>query len=193
MDALEICNTALGWLGEKPIHQLNAEAPESDTEELCARLYPGAVRTVLEAKAWTFATKRIDLAPAELTGRADFPSRYPIPSTVVRVLACDDGSGSYELEWRREGAYVLAETSPTLVVAKVVYLVEDAKLFSPGFARAVAARLAAELALPLTTSGALAAAMEQRYARELGEAGRLDGLQGTSERQRQSSVAARRW
>jgi hypothetical protein len=148
---------------------------------------------VLEARAWTFATTRLEFAPAAATGLADFPSKYPIPATVVRVLSCDDGGGSNEMEWRREGAFVLAQTSPTKVYAKVVTLLEDPTKYPPAFVRAVASRLASDLAVPLTADRALALEMDSRFQRDLAEAGRLDGQQGTSERMRSSGLAARRW
>lgn len=193
MDAVGICNQALGWLGEKAITKLDEAAADSTAEELCARLYPNALRAVLEAKAWTFATERLEFAPAAATGLVDFPSKYPIPATVVRVLSCDDGGGTNELEWRRERAYVLTETSPTKVYAKAIVLVEDASLFPPGFCRALSARLAADLAIPLTENARLEEAMEAKYLRELAVAGRLDGQQGTAERVHTSALAARRW
>lgn len=193
MDPVGICNLALAWIGQKAITQLDVVNPVSATEELCARVYPEALRAVLEARAWTFATKREEFAPATATGLADFPSKYPVPSTIVRVLACDDGSGSYELEWRREGAFVLTQTSPTAVYAKVTTLEEDASKFPPGFGRAVAARVAADIAGAVTENRALQQLMEERFQFELREAGRRDGMQGTSERQRSSGLAARRW
>lgn len=193
MDPVGICNLALSWIGQKAITQLDAVNPVSATEELCARVYPEALRAVLEARAWTFATKREELAPAAATGLVDFPSKYPVPATVVRVLTCDDGSGTQEIEWRREGAFVLTETSPTKVYAKVVTLEEDTTKFTPGFGRAVAARVAADIAGTITENRALQELMEERYQFELREAGRRDGMQGTSEKTRSSGLAARRW
>lgn len=191
MDAVGICNLALGWLGERAIVALDGTL--GTTEDLCERIYPEALRAALEARAWTFATQRLQLAPAEATGLADFPSRYPIPATVIRVLTCDDGSGTQEIEWRREGAYVLTETSPVTLYAKALVLVEDAALFSPGFGRVVAARVAADLAGPITENEELATAMERRYLAELAQAATRDGLQGTSEKVRSSGLAAKRW
>ncbi len=189
---VDICNLALGWLGEHLITQLNENNPLSTDEQLCARLYPEAVRSVLEAKAWTFATERLSLAPAASTGRDDFPSKYPLPATVVRVLSVDTGYGENECEWRREGAQVLTDASPTTLAVKA--LVEpDPTKFSPGFVRAVAARLAADLAIPVTSNAGLQRAMEAKYLRELALAGRLDGQQGSGERAKSSYCASRRW
>jgi len=193
VDAVGICNLALGWLGATAITQLNAADPLSTEEELCSRLYPAAVRSVLEAKPWTWATKREALGPAEATGLPDFPSKYPLPSTVVRVLSCDDGGGANDIEYRREGGYLLTETSPATLFAKVITLEEDPTRFSTGFARAVAARLAADLAMPLTENAGVAKRWEAQYAMELQKAGALDGAQGRSEGSRPSICAARRW
>lgn len=189
---VDICNMALGWLGQSLLQQLDANAPSSSEEELCARLYPEAVRSTLEARAWTFAVQRLSLGPAQATGLDEFPSKYALPATVVRVLSCDAGYGENELEWRREGAYVLTDSSPTALAVKA--LVEPASTeFSPGFVRAVAARLAADLAIPLTENARRQEAMEAKYRFELSEAGRLDGQQGTAERPRTSQLAAKRW
>lgn len=198
MNKVGICNMALGWLGARKITQLDEVSPLSTEEELCARFYDSALDAVLEARAWTFATKRITAGPAASTGLADFPSKYPIPSTVVRVLSCDDGGGSNLIRWRREGDYILTETSPTTLYAKVVANETDPLIdplrFPPGFARAVAARLAADLAVTMTENVALARHLEEKAARELALAGRYEGIQGTSELQRSDGPAASaRW
>ena len=193
MDPVGICNLALGWLGSGRLSQLDADSPLSTIEELCAEQYPAALRAVLASRAWAFATTRLLLGPASSTGLADFPSAYPIPTTVLRVLACDDGSGVNEIDWRREGRNVLTATSPSQVYAKVVQLLEDAAQFPPSFCRVLAARLAADLAIPVSENRQLAADMEQRYHLELREAARLDGEQGTGEPRRTSGIAAARW
>lgn len=191
MDAVGICNLALGWLGERSITALDATL--GTVEELCARVYPEALRAALEARAWTFATQRLQLGPVVATGLADFPSKYALPATVIRVVTCDDGSGTQEIEWRREGAFVLTETSPTTLYVKAIVLLEDPALFSPGFGRVVAARVAADLAGPITENPQLALTMERRYQGELAQAAARDGMQGTSERVRSSELAAKRW
>jgi hypothetical protein len=186
MDPVAICNLALGWLGASLVNQLNAEAPETTEEELCAANYPAALKAVLEARAWTFATGRLTLEPGEASGVAEYPRRFAIPATAVRVLACDDGSGYFDIAWVREGGYVLTADALDKVYAKAVLLVEDALKFPAEFARAVAARLAADLAVPLTENRSLAADMEARFRLELKKAATHDGMQGRAEQKTSS-------
>jgi hypothetical protein len=179
--AVEICNLALGWLGGTLITQLDAENPSSTEEELCVANYGPALKAVLEAKAWTFATGRVELSPAEATGLEEYPVKFTIPGTVVRVLACDDGAGTFDLKWVREGGFILVERELVTLQAKAVLLEEDAAKFQPGFIRALAARLAADLAIPLTENRTLATEMERKFIWELSRAGALDGAQGSAQ------------
>lgn len=181
---VEICNLALGWLGANLIHALNLEAPESTEEELCAANYPAALRVVLEAKGWTFATERVVIENGEESGVAEYPRRFLVPATVVRVLGADDGSGTFELRWVREGKHVLTADVAGDLHVKAVLLVEDALRFPPAFTRALALRLAADLAIPLTENRARAGELEAQYLREVARAGSLDGSQGSVETKR---------
>lgn len=64
---------------------------------------------------------------------------------------------------------------------------------SANFRRALATRLAADLATSLTENAALAERLEAKYQRELAAAASLDGMQGTSTKRRiVSSLADRR-
>lgn len=183
---VEICNLALGWLGANLIHDLDADAPESTEAELCSANYDAAVKAVLEAKAWTFATERVDLGAGQESGVAEYPQAYAIPGEVVRVLAVDDGSGTFELGWVREGDQVLVERAVSSASAKAIVLVEDATKYPPSFVRALAYRLAADLAVPITENAKLALAMEQLYGFELKKAGALDGMQGSTKERKTS-------
>jgi hypothetical protein len=177
--AVEICNLALGWLGAKLIAALDQENPASAEEELCAANYGAALKAVLEAKAWTFATARVELEPGEESGIAEYPRRFAIPGTVVRVLAVDDGTGAFDVNWVREGDRLLTDDVLDKAYVKAVLFVEDAAKFTPGFVRALAYRLAADLAMPLTENRARAEAMEALYERALAKGGALDGAQGS--------------
>lgn len=176
---VEICNLALGWLGASLVHDLDADPPESAEAELCAALYDAALRSVLEAKAWTFATSRVALEPGAASGVAEYPTKLPLPATVLRVLEVDDGTGDFALKWVREGDQVLVDDTLAVVYAKAIVLAEDPLKYPPGFARALAFRLAADLAVALTEKAALAASFEERYLEAVARAGALDGAQGS--------------
>jgi hypothetical protein len=192
-DPVSICNAALSFAGQKPITSLDAD--DTEAARLCAANYPAAVKAVLEERGWTFATGWTVLAPADAApadaASPEFSRRFLLPATVLRVLQCDDGSGSFELEWKREGEYILADCA-TLHV-RAIQLIDDPKLWTGNFAIAVAYRLAALLAIPLTENRSLHADLVQLYQEQIRQAGALDGTQGRREPARASRISRARW
>ncbi|CAB3624686.1 hypothetical protein [Achromobacter pestifer] len=97
---VDICNLALAHLGDEATVS-SIDPPEGSAQaEHCARFYPMARDTVLEAHDWNFATTRGVLA---LVGSA-WPSWafcYELPATCVRAIsvlppgALDDYSTAY--------------------------------------------------------------------------------------------------
>jgi hypothetical protein len=177
VDPVSICNLALGWLGAQLINTLDDESTEA---RLCKANFDLVRDAVLEAKAWTFATKRYVLAPDAGAPEFGWSKRFPLPPEVVRVLRCDAPRGDGRLPWAREGAFILADDTDVLHLAAIVR-VEDAAQWSPAFGNAVAARLAAELAVPLSENRSLQADLWSLYERKLKQAGTLDGMQGRAE------------
>jgi hypothetical protein len=100
---------------------------------------------------------------------------------VVRVLGADDGSGAWETRWRREGGTVLSEAGVSKLYVRVVQDVGDPSTWSPGFTRAVALRLAADLCGPIVENAALQSRLEAQYEHAVKTAGTLDGMQGSAD------------
>lgn len=186
MDPVNVCNIALGQLGEKRLTQFDELNPLSRTEELCTTNYSPAVAAALEAREWTFATEWQKLAKAATAGAHPVLdlTRFLLPSTVLRVVDVDDGSGECALEYQRRGQYLYANVEELYV--RSVNLVEDPDLWSPTFAFVVALKLAELLAVPVTENAGLEERMELRYQKYLRDAASLDGMQGTAERRRSS-------
>ena len=91
--AVELCNVALQDLGHKvPIARLVAPIGVSLTtnEQICARKYPLARRTVLRAFAWNFANKYLRVCPGHncTCGDGEWGFRIRIPGDCLRVLRC---------------------------------------------------------------------------------------------------------
>lgn len=188
MDPVAICNFALGLVAGKLIVTLDDETTEA---RLCKVSFDQVRDAVLEAKAWTFATRRYVLAPSAEAPLFGWGKQFPLPADVLRVLWCDDGSGDRRLDWAREGQAILADVEAVHLVA--IARVEDAALWSPAFAQAMATRLAAELAVPLSENRSLQADLWTLYERKLKEAATLDGMQGRAERFPPSRIARSRW
>lgn len=175
-----ICNLALSWLAGNLIISIDDEINEA---QLCKANYELSRDAVLEAMAWTFATKRYTLTPETLTPAWGYAHQFTIPAEIITLLDVTDKSdtpnGANDLDWRREGNLILCDASKVYV--KAIFKQTDPARYPPNFVQAVAARLAAEIAVPLTESQQLAVAMEAKYHDRLMIAAGSDGIQGKTD------------
>lgn len=83
---VDICNLALGHLGDNAT-VASLDPPEGSAQaEHCARFYPIARDSLLELHAWNFATRRVQLA--ELANPwPQWDHAYAKPADCIRVLA----------------------------------------------------------------------------------------------------------
>ena len=197
---IDICNLALGWLGERPIASFN---DESNTAELCKNNYPSARDYTLEDGDWQFARRIETLAELEDPPNNPIPPYrgrvFQLPANALRVIRLDDGTGHWRLAWDRledrivvEPLIGLAPTSAgiplgsaaqeNIVYADLITRITDPTKFSPNFAQAVAGKLAWDLAMPITESQSREERMERRYYLLSGVARANDGRQGTNQR-----------
>ncbi len=197
---VEICNQALGWLGGDLIISLEDQTVEA---KLCKANYEPLRNAVLEEREWTFAVKRLE--PVELTALPvyGYDKAFQIPPEVIRILQVsragevDSGilvEGSFKsatrggtgngretrIEWAREGDKILANNSARIFMRALVRI-EDTTKFSPAFDQALAARLAMDLSIPLTSSGATQDRMAKMYGEKMQLAAASDGMQGRSQ------------
>lgn len=177
---VSICNLALSWLAGNLITSLDDETIEA---QLCSANYDLSRDSVLEAMAWTFATKRYYLTPEVDAPQWGYPHQFTIPAEVITVLEVTQNpsvpNGANDLDWRREGHYIVCDS--TEIYIKAIYRVVDPIRFPPNFIQALAARIATEIAIPLTESMDMMRAMEGKYKDRLYTAAGTDGLQGTND------------
>lgn len=194
MDPVTICNMALGWIGKGKIRTIDPDEADDAAEELCSIFYEPDVKSTLEEVPWLFATgpNPVDLgAPAE-TGDPKFPVFFATGSEIIKVRYVFNGSGD-PLDFEpREGGIVTEDTDKALVIA--TKFISDPTKWTPTFCRAVAARIAADIAGPLTESSRKVSEMEARYKDELKRAGILDraGAAAVPIVKRTSALSARR-
>jgi hypothetical protein len=191
---VDICNMALGWIGAERITSL---ADVSEQANLCNLNYAISRDTVLESREWTFAVERFSLNPTGVVPAYDWGYEFVIPTEVLRVLTVDRptagvlGGPEHEQEnWVREGNSILMNRD-TLTMRAIVRI-EDTTLFSSSFVHALAARLAADLCIPITRSKTLQQQMFVLYGAKLEDAASADGMQGRSKRIRSRYLSARR-
>ena len=177
---VSICNQALGYLGANPITSF---ADQSTTAELCRNNYPYIRDAVLEERMWTFATARATSTVADLDLWGQMYA-HKIPLNWISVFRCYRDVNNIECPiksagWRREGQSVLSREATVYLWG--IKRITNTGQFSPMFVQALAARMAAELAIPLSENAQLQGAMWQLYGTKLAEAATRDGQQGSNE------------
>ncbi len=170
---VEIGNIALVNLGENTITSLSDDVKAA---RLINRRYAPIRDAVLRAHPWNCAMTRAQLAssdPPPLWGPA---ACYPLPTDCLRVLRLDDPS----VVWKVEGRTVVTNASAPL---NILYArrIADPNDFDPLLVEAIAARLAADLAHPITQSTTLVQVMWDLYRQKLIEARGVDGQEGAGD------------
>jgi len=197
---VNICNMALGWIGGDRITSLGDDSTRAN---LCNLNYPRSRDVVLEAREWTFAVKHQLLSPdAAAPSNPEYGQRFFIPTDILRVLTVhqpvDFGADQLtagliqaeQIPWVREGRYILCNFDE--VSMRGIQRIESTGEFSESFVHALSARLAADLAIPLTESKELQQQMYSLYLEKLDDASATDGMQGRSQRIRSRYLQSRR-
>lgn len=184
---ISICNKALGWLGQD---QITSFEDPGKPAELCKLNYPTLRDAVLEARTWRFATERITskttLKPGDQSNPG-FPQWgdgwvHPVPPSLLAVYRCySDVSGIEPVDaiWQRENDYLIAECSTLYIWG--VGREQSPTNFSQLFVEALATRIAADLAIPLTENRSLQADLWSLYNDKIDEGAARDGQQGRAE------------
>ena len=195
-----ICNIALGWVGGDLIISLDDDSVEA---KLCKANYAPLRDAVLEEREWTFAVKRVEPSALAALPLYGFDKAFQIPPDTIRILqvtrAGEDvqvgsvsntgirassrgGTGigrETRIEWLREGETIVANSAER-IFARYISRITDPTKFSPAFDQALAARLAMDLAIPLTNSEKMQSSMATMYGEKIALAAVSDGLQGRS-------------
>ena len=175
LSEVDICNLALGQLGGK--FSITSLDDETVGAQLCKANYAPLRDAVLEEMDWSFAIKEHALAADPTPSLIGGYTKFKVPADTLRVLAVYDGRGKIE-DWHMEARFILANTDTMLI--KSLDSTNDTSLFSQAFAQALAARISAELAMPLTNDNTLSGAQWQLYAQKVSLARTNDSLQGSS-------------
>jgi hypothetical protein len=179
MSEVQICNQALALLGAELITSLDDNTVEA---KLSALYYPTIRDAVQYTYDWTFCIRWADLPQLADPPLSEFENAYQIPNDTLRVLFVGQDYEHVDRNYRIEGDVIV--TNSVSCKAQLLTRVEDTSKFSPLFQQALVARLAAELAIPITNSRTL---QEQNYAiyrSKMGEAETMDATQGRPRRMR---------
>lgn len=170
---VQICNLALTRLGHKS-DPLASLADTGKAARLCALHYEPTRDAVLRAHPWNFAVKRAELPALEAAPVWGHARAFQLPADLLRVLELEDSGAEYRVEGR-----TIATDAGAPLRLEYLARVTDPGLFDALFIDALAARLAAELAVPLTDNAQLAETMSALYQAKLAEARTTDAMEGT--------------
>ena len=152
--AVDICNLALGRLGDAAtVASINP--PEGSAQaEHCERFYPIALNSLLELHDWKFATRSVTLSLLD-TESWNWAYAYAMPSGLIKLLAVlpadaspDDEGHEYDTENTSTGQGLIL-TDLEDATLRYIAPVTDTTKFPPLFVDALAWLLASYLAGPL--------------------------------------------
>jgi len=182
---VDIANLALSWLGQAPIALLT-----EDTEGaiLVNANYGFARDAVLEDGEWSFAVRYDKLAQDAAAPVAGYAYKYAIPGDVIRILSAREDTSqdrtTNPMLWEKQGGYVVTDSSTCYTYS--IWRNDDPNQYTPGFIQAMAARLAADIAIPLTTSRTMQQQLWKLASVKLRDALNTDGMVGRSKKLRSS-------
>ena len=169
---VSICNLSLTAIGASPITALTDAAAEA---VVCRAHYEVARDATLFEYPWPEAVGRASLAMLAAGPAYKYAYAYALPADCLRVLAIDDD----RTDWKVEGQTLV--TNNSTVYVRYIKKLTDPNAFGPALLSAIAARLAAEVVMPLTGSRSLFADMWKVYDAKLRMAQSATGMQGSGD------------
>lgn len=196
---VDICNLALGHLGDTATVS-SIDPPEGSPQaEHCARFYPIARDSLLEMHAWGFATTRSTLALLSQDAWPEWKYCYASPADALNIISILDPKAaddySVGMQWQTsaygvpvvmQGVYtpqpfsqetlesgtVVIYTNQEDAVCRYTRFITDTTVFSPLFVDALAWYLASYLAGPVLKGDVGAAEAKRCMANAMGMLGK---------------------
>lgn len=176
MNAVEICNEALAWVGWNPIDDFYP-TEDSPAARACARIYEPMLHEILRDHAWSFATRQTVLA-ASAVEFDDYEYTYSYPPDclyIQRVLDSDSGDNAYEYVVRTDdGDERVICTDVDEAMIRYTMRAETPNIYDPTFISALLWRLKSEFARMLNSDSNLATTALDMYMQTIRRAKALD-------------------
>lgn len=199
-DKIAIINTGLTLLGVRTISNIDQE---NEVARKVKQIFDSSRDDVLRGASWNFASKfeRLSLLAEEVDDDDHVPGwtftyKYPANCLKVRKVFNDSTLLSRRLVDRNKNfREVIATTSGekalvsnlNLAQVEFTFQVTDTTQFDSAFDRALAHKLAFDLAITLTGNGSIQQAQANIYSNLISEAKRLNSEEGTDQIDKTSS------
>jgi len=159
---LALVNDALGQLGEDPLTDL---LPDSGaTNALAARLLTRRIDSLLNKRAWNFATRIVDLSALTAAPPLPWTVQYELPAGTLRVVTTDLRRECYTLASVDTEAGGRRLYATRAAVRLVVVVRPDTSSFPAYFADALIADLTYWFSKPVTGQYDPVARADARFA-----------------------------
>ena len=157
---VSICSNALRRLGDSPITSLTED---SERARLCNAFYEPSRDAVLRSHTWNFAINRANLAKLSTSPAFEYANQFALPTDpfCLRVLKMEFEDYEFKIEnLAGQGRVLLTDEGE----AKIIYIarVTDPSLFDSMFVDTLTAKLAVDLAYPVTNSTTLQVLIVQK-------------------------------
>lgn len=169
---IEICSKALILLGAAPIASLSENTKAA---QVCNNIYPLGKRAILRCHVWNCAITRVLLAPLAGAPAYEWSAWFAKPGNWLRLLDVGDcGRDEYAFEGNR-----ILSNRTSLKLRYVADVTEGA--FDSLLTDLLVARMAADMAYPITKSASVAQVKQAEYERALKLAKSIDGQENPPE------------
>ena len=165
---VEICNNALGLLGDYIIDNFNDNT--MTPARLCNTFYRGARDAVLRLHPWNFAVRRVRLAPRSESPVYGYSNAFPKPPELLRLLEVCGIT-----DYKTEGRDILCDA--TGISIRYIYKNESVVEYDSLFVEALTAYMAWKLAYPITKSSTVRKEMWDMFTQILQVAKSVDAME----------------
>ena len=181
---VEICNLALGELGE---YTISALTEQSKAARYCRRFYEPTVQELLREHPYRFARARATLAPDTDEPEFEWAYQHTLPATCLRVFKVGRVA---QVPYTIEGRKLLTdEEAPEVYYVKRVPEAD----FDPLFVTALSLRIATRICMAMTDNATLYETLTKQTANALNAAKGVSGLEAPPEAERESEWVEARY
>ena len=159
MSDVSICNLALQKLGAQRIVSLSDENKNARAVNAC---YEHERDLELRTHLWSFAKKRIALAPSSVAPAFDFSYAFPLPTDYIAWIPDPTISLDWSIE-SHEGALSILTNDGSVIYLRYIAKIEDTEQFDPLFQEALACRIAWQCCEEITQSNSKQAKITDDY------------------------------
>jgi hypothetical protein len=150
----QICKQAIMRLG-------SLESLKSQPMVFANSFYDHTLEELLSDVPWAFAKKQVSLVVNATNPTSGHTKRYTLPTDFIQIIRVNNIDTTENFgQWEIVGGFLHTDIGAPIIV-DYTSLVTDVALFPAPFIEALICRLAAKIALPLTTDGNIVTAMVQ--------------------------------